>query len=123
VRQAEVKLEVRGPEGYVLRGLSSLSMISRDPAEIVAQAIGPTHQYPDGFVLFLGTMFAPIQDRAAKGQGFTHVEGDLVTVATPKLGRLTNRMRHSGDCEPWNFGLTELFAALMRRKGVNRSSH
>src|SRR6476620_3470665 len=74
---------------------------------------------PEGFVLFLGTMFAPIQDRAAKGQGFTHVEGDLVTVATPKLGRLTNRMRHSGDCEPWKFGLTELFAALMRRKGVS----
>jgi fumarylacetoacetate (FAA) hydrolase family protein len=70
-------------------------------------------------VLFLGTMFAPIQDRAAKGQGFTHVEGDLVTVATPKLGRLTNRMRHSGDCEPWQFGLTELFAALMRRRSSN----
>ena len=67
-------------------------------------------------------MFAPIQDRAAKGQGFTHVEGDLVTVATPKLGRLTNRMRHSGDCEVWKFGLTELFEALMRRKGVNESA-
>jgi fumarylacetoacetate (FAA) hydrolase family protein len=67
-------------------------------------------------VLFLGTLVAPIQDRAVKGQGFTHVEGDLVTVSTPKLGRLTNRMRHSGACEPWEFGLTALFAALMRRK-------
>ena len=112
-----------GPEGFVLHGASSLTQISRDPVDIVGQTINENHQYPDGFVLFLGTMFAPIQDRAAKGQGFTHVEGDLVTVATPKLGRLTNRMRHSGDCEPWKFGLTELFAALMRRKGVGRSSN
>jgi len=65
--------------------------------------------------LFLGTMFAPIQDRAAKWQGFTHVEGDLVTIATSKLGRLTNRMRPSGACEPWAFGLTALIAALTRR--------
>ena len=114
----EISLEVKGPEGFVLHGASSLSQISRDPADIVGQTINENHQYPDGFVLFLGTMFAPIQDRAAKGQGFTHVEGDLVTVATPKLGRLTNRMRHSGDCEPWNFGLTELFESLMRRKGA-----
>jgi fumarylacetoacetate (FAA) hydrolase family protein len=119
VRKMEISLEVKGPEGFVLHGASSLSQISRDPADIVGQTINENHQYPDGFVLFLGTMFAPIQDRAAKGQGFTHVEGDLVTVATPKLGRLTNRMRHSGDCEPWKFGLTELFAALMRRKSVS----
>ena len=118
VRKMEISLEVKGPEGFVLHGASSLSQISRDPADIVGQTINENHQYPDGFVLFLGTMFAPIQDRAAKGQGFTHVEGDLVTVATPKLGRLTNRMRHSGDCEPWNFGITELFEALMRRKGA-----
>jgi fumarylacetoacetate (FAA) hydrolase family protein len=120
VRKMEITLEVRGPEGFVLHGASSLTQISRDPADIVGQTINENHQYPDGFVLFLGTMFAPIQDRFAKGQGFTHVENDLVTVATPKLGRLTNRMRHSGDCEPWKFGLTELFAALMRRKGVER---
>ncbi len=92
VRTMEISLEVKGPEGFVLHGASS-----------------------DGFVLFLGTMFAPIQDRAAKGQGFTHVEGDLVTVATSKLGRLTNRMRPSGACEAWEFGLTALIAALTRR--------
>ena len=123
VRKMDISLEVKGPEGFVLHGASSLTQISRDPADIVGQTINENHQYPDGFVLFLGTMFAPIQDRAAKGQGFTHVEGDLVTVATPKLGRLTNRMRHSGDCEPWKFGLTELFAALMRRKGASRSGN
>jgi fumarylacetoacetate (FAA) hydrolase family protein len=115
VRAMEIALEVKGPEGFVLHGESSLKEISRDPADIVAQTINENHQYPDGFVLFLGTAFAPIQDRAAKGQGFTHVEGDLVTIATPKLGRLTNRMRKSGECEPWEFGLTALIAALMHR--------
>src|SRR6476619_7285342 len=118
VRKMDISLEVKGPEGFVLHGVSSLTQISRDPTDIVGQTINENHQYPDGFVLFLGTMFAPIQDRAAKRQGFTHLEGDLVTVATPKLGRLTNRMRHSGDCEPWNFGITELFESLMRRKGA-----
>src|SRR6478736_2348630 len=73
VRKMEISLEVKGPEGFVLHGASSLSQISRDPADIVGQTINENHQYPDGFVLFLGTMFAPIQDRAAKGQGFTHV--------------------------------------------------
>jgi fumarylacetoacetate (FAA) hydrolase family protein len=115
VRTMEISLEVKGPEGFVLHGASSLTQISRDPVDIVAQTINENHQYPDGFVLFLGTMFAPIQDRAAKGQGFTHVEGDLVTVATSKLGRLTNRMRPSGACEAWEFGLTALIAALTRR--------
>jgi len=118
VRKMDITLEVKGPEGFVLHGASSLTQISRDPVDIVEQTINENHQYPDGFVLFLGTMFAPIQDRAAKGQGFTHVEGDLVTVATPRLGRLTNRMRPSGACEPWEFGLTALIAALMRRKGI-----
>ena len=83
----------RGRTASSCTAQSSLTQISRDPADIVGQTINQNHQYPDGFVLFLGTMFAPIQDRAGKGQGFTHVEGDLVTVATPKLGRLTNRMR------------------------------
>jgi fumarylacetoacetate (FAA) hydrolase family protein len=113
IRAMEIRLE-----GFILHGESSLRKISRDPADIVGQTINENHQYPDGFVLFLGTAFAPIQDRAAKGQGFTHVEGDLVTVATPKLGRLTNRMRPSGDCEPWKFGLTALISALMRRAKV-----
>ena len=72
-------------------------MISRDPLDLVAQAIGPNHQYPDGFVLFLGTMFAPTKDRHGPGQGFTHVVGDIVTVSTPKLGALVNRVNHLGQ--------------------------
>jgi fumarylacetoacetate (FAA) hydrolase family protein len=77
--------------------------------------IGPHHQYADGAVLFLGTMFAPIQDRDAPGQGFTHKIGDIVTIAAPKLGRLVNRMRHSTDCPPWTFGVSQLMRNLARR--------
>ncbi|HYZ63593.1 MAG TPA: fumarylacetoacetate hydrolase family protein [Acetobacteraceae bacterium] len=116
VRRMEIHLEVAGPDGFRLEGGSSIAKISRDPADLVAQTINGEHQYPDGFVLFLGTMYAPIQDRHAPGQGFTHVVGDVVTVATPKLGRLVNRMRHSGDCEPWRFGITALMRNLAGRK-------
>ncbi|HJS87149.1 MAG TPA: fumarylacetoacetate hydrolase, partial [Acetobacteraceae bacterium] len=73
------------------------------------------HRYPDGAVLFLGTMFAPIQDRDAPGQGFTHKRGDIVTIATPKLGRLVNRMRLTAECEAWRFGAAALMRSLARR--------
>lgn len=115
VRRAEVALEVRGPEGYVMTGSSSLAMISRDPADIVAQAIGPTHQYPDGFVLFLGTMFAPVEDRDEPGQGFTHKEGDIVTISSPKLGALINRVGRSDRIPPWDFGALALMRSLAQR--------
>ena len=116
VRKMEIALEVLGPEGFVLHGASSLTRISRDPADLVAQTINENHRYPDGFVLFLGTMFAPTQDRAVPGQGFTHVEGDIVTISTPRLGRLSNRMRACGDCEPWTFGIGAMIANLSRRQ-------
>ena len=115
VRRAEVALEVRGPEGYVLNGNSSMAMISRDPAGIVAQAIGPTHQYPDGFILFLGTMFAPIDDREAPGQGFTHKLGDIVTVSSAKLGALINRVGRSDQIPAWEFGALALMRNLAQR--------
>lgn len=115
VRRAEVRLEVRGPEGYVLNGMSSTAMISRDPADIAAQAIGPTHQYPDGLVLFLGTMFAPIEDRDVPGQGFTHKEGDIVTISSPKLGALINRVGRSDKIAPWEFGALALMRNLAKR--------
>jgi fumarylacetoacetate (FAA) hydrolase family protein len=116
VRQTTVTLVVEGPEGYRLEGSSSIAKISRDPEDLVRQMIGPNHRYPDGAVLFLGTMFAPIEDRDVPGQGFTHKIGDIVTVAAPKLGRLVNRMRHAGDCEPWTFGA----GALMRNLAARR---
>lgn len=115
VRRAEVALEVRGPEGYVMNGGSRMSQISRDPAELAAQAIGPTHQYPDGFVLFLGTMFAPIEDRDAPGQGFTHKLGDVVTISSPKLGALVNRVGYSDQIPPWEFGALALMRNLAGR--------
>lgn len=110
VRQAEVTLRVEGPDGFVLDGVSNIARISRDPADIVGQMIGPHHQYPDGALLFLGTMFAPTKDRGAPGAGFTHKVGDVVTISSPKLGRLTNTMALSTECPPWTFGT----AALMR---------
>ena len=116
VRQTTVTLVVEGPEGFRMEGSSSIAKISRDPEDLVAQMIGPHHQYPDGAVLFLGTMFAPIEDRDTPGQGFTHKVGDIVTVAAPKLGRLVNRMRHSGDCEPWTFGAGALMRNLAKRR-------
>jgi fumarylacetoacetate (FAA) hydrolase family protein len=115
VRRMDVMLEVTGPDGFRLEGHSSIAQISRDPADLVAQTVNAEHQYPDGFVLFLGTMFAPTDDRHGPGQGFTHVRGDIVTVATPRLGRLVNRMRDSGDCEPWRFGIGALMTNLARR--------
>ena len=115
VRAAEVTLKVEGEDGFVLDGASSLKKISRDPADLVAQLIGPHHHYPDGAVLFLGTLFAPIKDRGAPGKGFTHHMGDVVTIATPGLGRLVNRMRRSTECEPWTYGTRALMADLSKR--------
>jgi fumarylacetoacetate (FAA) hydrolase family protein len=115
VRNMDVALTVRGEDGFTLEGLSSIRMISRDPEDLAQQTINENHQYPDGFVLFLGTMFAPTKDRDGPGQGFTHKNGDLVTIASPKLGKLTNRMRTSDSCEPWNFGIGDLMTNLAKR--------
>ena len=116
VRKMDVGLTVKGADGFVLEGHSSIGKISRDPTDLVAQTIGPVHQYPDGFALFLGTMFAPVKDRDAKGQGFTHKRDDIVTIAAPQLGKLVNRMRNSDECEPWTFGVGALMRNLAQRK-------
>jgi fumarylacetoacetate (FAA) hydrolase family protein len=60
-------------------------------------------------------MFAPTKDRDAPEQGFTHKSGDIVTIASPKLGALTNRMRASNECEPWTFGISALINNLAGR--------
>jgi fumarylacetoacetate (FAA) hydrolase family protein len=115
VRKAEVTLQVQGEDGFVLEGSSNMARISRDPVDLVKQLIGRHHQYPDGAVLFLGTMFAPIKDREAPGKGFTHKEGDIVTVSTPRLGSLTNRMTTSDKAPPWHFGVSHLMRNLASR--------
>ena len=116
LRRLELSLRVEGEDGYRLRGGSVMSKISRDPEELVRQMLGPHHQYPDGAVLFLGTLFAPIEDRDMPGQGFTHKPGDIVTVSAPELGRLTNRMAYSDEAEPWTFGIGHLMRNLAARK-------
>ncbi len=115
VRRAELALQISGTDGFLLEGSSSMSKISRDPLEIVTHAFGPNHQYPDGFVLFLGTMFAPVKDRGAPGMGFTHKVGDLVSISTPKLGRLINRVTTSDKAAPWVFGIGALMKNLAAR--------
>jgi fumarylacetoacetate (FAA) hydrolase family protein len=115
VRDTTVTLRVDGPDGFVLEGSSAIAKISRDPADLVAQMVNAHHRFPDGAVLFLGTMFAPIQDRDTPGQGFTHKYGDIVTVAAPKLGRLVNRMMRTDQCEPWSFGAGALMRNLAGR--------
>ncbi|KWX25593.1 fumarylacetoacetate hydrolase [Mycolicibacterium wolinskyi] len=115
VRNCDVELRVHGRDGFVLDGRSSMKQISRDPEELVAQ-LTATHQYPDGAVLFLGTMFAPTDDRDAPGQGFTHHVDDLVTISSPTLGTLVNRVRTSDQVAPWTFGTADLFRNLATRK-------
>jgi fumarylacetoacetate (FAA) hydrolase family protein len=104
VRACDLALHIEGPDGFKFTGRSSMAEISRDPLEIVEHTIGPHHQYPDGLMLFLGTMFAPTVDRQAPGKGFTHLVGDVVTVSTPKLGTLVNRVNHTDKIAPWTFG-------------------
>ena len=115
VRSMEIALTVAGEDGFRLEGASSMQEISRDPADLVAQLIGPNHAYPDGAILYLGTMFAPVKDRDVAGQGFTHKIGDVVTIRATKLGALVNRMRHAQDCERWNFGVAALMRNLAKR--------
>ncbi len=116
VEAAAVSLSVRGEDGFELAGESLMSAISRPPADIVGQTIGKSHQYPDGFVLFLGTMFAPVKDRKAPGQGFTHEIGDLVAISTPKLGTLVNVVDRCDAIEPWTFGTRALMRNLAERR-------
>jgi fumarylacetoacetate (FAA) hydrolase family protein len=115
IRNAELDLKVTGLDGYVLRGKSSMSQISRDPLDLVRQTCGSHHQYPDGFMLFLGTLFAPTEDREVKNQGFTHKIGDVVEISSPALGTLRNTVRLSTDCPAWDFGISALMKNLASR--------
>jgi fumarylacetoacetate (FAA) hydrolase family protein len=116
LRQAEVSMLIEGTDdGFVLEGRSRMREISRDPLDLVSQTCGAHHQYPDGFMLFLGTMFSPIKDRDAPGKGFTHHLGDRVSIATPSLGTLVNTVGRSDQLPPWTFGVRALYNNLARR--------
>ena len=112
LRSEEILLHVEGPDGFVLEGRNSLGRISRPFEELIAATYGPHHQYPDGFALFTGTLFAPTRDRAEPGQGFTHVLGDRVSISSRLLGTLVNEVGRAEELEPWTFGLRELFASM-----------
>ena len=116
VRQAVINVNVTGADGFVMEGSSSMAKISRDPLDIAGQALNATHQYPDGFMLFLGTMFAPVQDREKPGMGFTHHIGDAVSISSPRLGTLWNRVDHSDKIAPWTFGANALMKNLVHRQ-------
>jgi fumarylacetoacetate (FAA) hydrolase family protein len=120
IRAQEVSLTVEGLDQFVLRGSSSMRMISRDIEDLVGQAVGATNQYPDGFVLYLGTMFAPTEDRDQPGVGFTHKPGDVVTIASPKLGALINRVDTSDKLPRWEFGALALMRNLAQRGLLGR---
>ena len=124
VRHCVVDLNVEGDDGFILHGSSSMAQISRDPLELVAQTVGRDHQYPDGFMLFLGTLFAPTQDREEQGSGFTHKLGDSVSIGSPLLGTLHNRVTYSNEATPWTFGLRALIGNLAARGLVaGKSTH
>ncbi|MGH6751852.1 MAG: fumarylacetoacetate hydrolase family protein [Bradyrhizobium sp.] len=115
IRRTEVTLTVQGEDGFRMTGGSSIAKISRDPGDLVSQMIGPNHQYPDGAVLYLGTMFAPVEDRDAPGKGFTHKIGDVVTISAKELGSLTNRIVRSNEATPWTYGASHLMRNLAKR--------
>jgi fumarylacetoacetate (FAA) hydrolase family protein len=111
----KVSLLVEGEDGFRMTGESAMAAISRSPQNLACQLLNRNHQYPDGAVLFLGTMFAPVKDRRGAGQGFTHEVGDRVEIAAPALGRLVNWVDRTDACPPWTFGTGALMANLARR--------
>jgi len=115
LRRTRIEIRVEGPDGFIVKGDYSLNQISRDPLDLVGQAVSGNHQYPDGIVLFLGTAFAPTHDRGEPGRGFTHKLGDVVTIRSGALGALSNRINHCDRIEPWTFGVGELMRNLSAR--------
>ncbi|MAO81937.1 MAG: fumarylacetoacetate hydrolase [Nocardioides sp.] len=115
VRAMEVALDIVGEDGFVLNDGSSTAEMSRTIEELISATIGRHHQYPDGFALFTGTLFAPTQDRDAAGMGFTHHRGDVVAIANPSLGTLVNRVVESEEARPWETGIRAFMADLARR--------
>jgi fumarylacetoacetate (FAA) hydrolase family protein len=107
-RQETIRLTVRGTDGYTLTGTNSVQRLSRPFEELVGAAYGRHHQYPDGFALFTGTLFAPNEDRNAPGMGFTHETGDIVEISSSRLGTLTNAVEPTEKLAPWTYGIGNL---------------
>lgn len=116
VLASQVSLDITGEDGFTLSDFSNMKEISRAPADLVKATISKNHQYPDGFALLLGTMFAPTKDRDQEKSGFTHHQNDIVRISSPKLGRLINHVEYCENCEPWTFGIQALIKNLAKRK-------
>jgi fumarylacetoacetate (FAA) hydrolase family protein len=114
VKASQIGLRVEGEDGFVLEGSSNMAEISRSPESLVGAAIGRHHQYPDGFVIYCGTMFAPVKDRGGVGKGFTHKPGDMVSISAPLLGTITNRVKLATECPPWTYGASHLLRDLAK---------
>jgi len=119
VRGANVDLLIEGKDNYRLEGSNDMSQISRDPLDLVEQTLSE-HHYPDGFVLFCGTLFAPTQDRDTPGFGFTHKVGDEVTISSTRLGKLTNEVMFSKDAPAWTMGIGGFMRNLAERGLIDR---
>lgn len=120
LRKLKLSLKVEGRDGFEMTGESPMEAISRDPENLAGQMMNRNHQYPDGAVLFLGTMFAPVKDRRGAGQGFTHEIGDRVEISTPKLGRLINWVDRTDNCAEWTFGIRALVQNLHQRNLLDK---
>ncbi len=114
MKAADIALNVTGEDGFELTGVSNMSQISRSPEAIVGATVGRHHQYPDGLVVYLGTMFAPVKDRGGAGKGFTHKLGDVVSISTPSLGTLSNTVRLATEAAPWTYGTSHLLRDLAK---------
>lgn len=115
IRKATLTLRIDGADGFSLQETDSVAKISRDPDDLISQTVGSHHQYPDGFMLFLGTPFSPSQDRHEPGMGFTHAVNDVVRIHSERLGMLVNRVNYSDRVAPWTFGIKDLMHSLMQR--------
>jgi len=113
-RRLEFVTVVEGRDGFRATHTTRVGEISRDLADLASQAVG-FHQYPDGLILFIGTMYTPLDDRDAPGSGFTHKVGDIVSISSSELGALVNEVVTCGEAEPWTFGAGALMVNLSAR--------
>jgi fumarylacetoacetate (FAA) hydrolase family protein len=114
-RRVSFVTTVDGPDGFHITHTTHVREIGRDLADLASQTRSRFHHYPDGVVLFIGTMFTPLDDRGAPGSGFTHKVGDVVSIAAPEIGTLINEVVHCDAAEAWTFGTGALMANLARR--------
>ncbi|SEB54649.1 Fumarylacetoacetate (FAA) hydrolase family protein [Paramicrobacterium humi] len=114
-REERLQLRVTGAaDGYELVGENNVARLSRSFERLLSATHGDHHQYPDGFALYTGTLFAPVQDRGAPGEGFTHRLGDQVNISSEHLGALINEVGAAEQLPRWEFGIRSLMDYLQQ---------